>query len=740
MIDKINLHYSMNNPASVYDEEALTALELAGRTAAKVNEIVGDQNTLREETERSMRKQDETITTNISTIKTEIVPESVTSEVQKHIDNGDFFAQIDESMGNLTERVNNLTTSPTGSVSESEIVDSRVDEAGQTFSSLGKSIRHQSEYSRLDVRFGNYNNLYVDPLTWNTTGIQSTTEATHLSDPISVRQTWGTVYLRVGSVNRNRARVFFTLNNDVNSKLVSYILNDTVVGTIAVEPPYNAKYMWVAWDDGEPRPCVYVKNTDFLKNVSGRAETTYSFMDYVQKGYKGVYIGGWTNGYVDTSGSFVESDQFQHSAPIEVEEGEKLVITTNVNNPYIAKLCFNSDETLSTGNKIFVCPTVGRYEVIVPQGARYVYVMSDTDAGGNTVGTPVLYKSYDPYRYPYITKQTETLTLNLPKVYNLVVGKLFELFYKGIIKAVNPLDYDISVTCEKGNVYKRKFSYTPVAVDVGEKTLTITVKNNNGDVVASGSTILRINARPSNPSTEQRVLCIGDSLTAGGEWVAKCSQQLNNAGCTNVRFIGRKTSNGVSYEATSGYALSTYLSKDEANPFYNASSDSVSLTNYLSTIGETGVDIVCLFLGWNDRFTPLSTYEANLRTLITQFKTECPDVKFILFGLQTPDKDGLGESYGSAWDFMETVDFVYNHERVNNTVATSMTNVTIHTLNISGQFDTDYNMPTITRKVNNRNTVTETVISNGVHPSENGYNQISDIAYCGLVEMLKEVE
>ena len=37
MINKIE-HYSINNPASVYDEESLTALELAGRTAQKVNE------------------------------------------------------------------------------------------------------------------------------------------------------------------------------------------------------------------------------------------------------------------------------------------------------------------------------------------------------------------------------------------------------------------------------------------------------------------------------------------------------------------------------------------------------------------------------------------------------------------------------------------------------------------------------------------------------------------------------
>lgn len=42
-IEPIN-HYSLTNPASVYDEEALTALELAARTAGKVNEVINDNN------------------------------------------------------------------------------------------------------------------------------------------------------------------------------------------------------------------------------------------------------------------------------------------------------------------------------------------------------------------------------------------------------------------------------------------------------------------------------------------------------------------------------------------------------------------------------------------------------------------------------------------------------------------------------------------------------------------------
>lgn len=53
MLNKIG-HYSMNNPASVYDEESLTALELASRAAGKVNEAVEAFNQLEEKTEKAV--------------------------------------------------------------------------------------------------------------------------------------------------------------------------------------------------------------------------------------------------------------------------------------------------------------------------------------------------------------------------------------------------------------------------------------------------------------------------------------------------------------------------------------------------------------------------------------------------------------------------------------------------------------------------------------------------------------
>lgn len=140
MIDKIN-HYSIENPATIYDEEAMTSLELAGRTAAKVNEIVGDQNKLRQETEEHLEAQDESI----RVMNEETMPGKVTEEVQEQIDNGSFDRAIDEYAGELEARLNNLlANTPEGSTTmDAEIIDARIGYNGNSFSNLGVAIREQ---------------------------------------------------------------------------------------------------------------------------------------------------------------------------------------------------------------------------------------------------------------------------------------------------------------------------------------------------------------------------------------------------------------------------------------------------------------------------------------------------------------------------------------------------------------------------------------------------------------------
>ena len=54
-------------------------------------------------------------------------------------------------------------------------------------------------------------------------------------------------------------------------------------------------------------------------------------------------------------------------------------------------------------------------------------------------------------------------------------------------------------------------------------------------------------------------------------------------------------------------------------------------------------------------------------------------------------------------------------------------------INVSGQFDSENNMPRQSKPVNTRCTTTEQVGTNGVHPSLDGYYQIGDAAFRSMV-------
>jgi hypothetical protein len=50
----------------------------------------------------------------------------------------------------------------------------------------------------------------------------------------------------------------------------------------------------------------------------------------------------------------------------------------------------------------------------------------------------------------------------------------------------------------------------------------------------------------------------------------------------------------------------------------------------------------------------------------------------------------------------------------------------------ASQFDSEYNMPSITKPVNSRSNILEDIGSNGVHPTTAGYLQLADIIYRGF--------
>ena len=73
--------------------------------------------------------------------------------------------------------------------------------------------------------------------------------------------------------------------------------------------------------------------------------------------------------------------------------------------------------------------------------------------------------------------------LYLAKNYDLVIGDRFELFYRGVIRSMNPYKYYIYVTSPKGKPFPRYYEYTPKEGEEGNYPLSISLIDDYGNVI-----------------------------------------------------------------------------------------------------------------------------------------------------------------------------------------------------------------------------------------------------------------
>ncbi len=421
----------------------------------------------------------------------------------------------------------------------------------------------------------------------------------------------------------------------------------------------------------------------------------------------------------------------------------------------------------------------------------------------------------------------------LPEKYDLVVGDTFQLFYRGIIEAANPYCYDILSLCNIGKNFVRYFEVTPI--EEGEYPLTVNVYGNDKTLLASGKTLLcvrKVNAEPKKPVN---ILCVGDSLTAGGIWVEEAYRRLTDNsgtpkghGFKNFNFIGTCKRGEVGYEGYGGWQWENYLNAREdalpsvwvegvnnksdddqhsvwkdsegalwqietvepfrikfnrvgghsapmmkkgtnlkhienagstsdilvegtyfetPNPFCNREKQCVDFKDYCERNGFNTIDAVYFFLTWNGMFgkedAVIEEFCQKLvkdgKKLVDVVHSQFPDAKVKIMGLQVPSLNGgMGNGYGGKLPYCDTYGmtrYVLELNRVyeawcNDDKYSDFTEF----INISGQFDSDYNMPNAHKCVNTRNSRTEIVGTNGVHPMVEGYLQIGDAVYRNLVK------
>ena len=140
-------HYSMENPGSIFDEEALTALELAGRTASKVNECVTVVNNLSDEVDEHKKEVGERLSNQYERITNlfEEMPKEVERVAVAQIQAGALDGAVQEYATDIGKRLDTVIEGiQQDADSYAEVVDARTGNGGVTYENLGEAVREQT--------------------------------------------------------------------------------------------------------------------------------------------------------------------------------------------------------------------------------------------------------------------------------------------------------------------------------------------------------------------------------------------------------------------------------------------------------------------------------------------------------------------------------------------------------------------------------------------------------------------
>ena len=343
------------------------------------------------------------------------------------------------------------------------------------------------------------------------------------------------------------------------------------------------------------------------------------------------------------------------------------------------------------------------------------------------------------------------INVNLADEYTLVVGDNFQLFYRSVVQAPDPYGYYIKLEGKKGHMYNRYYEFKPEASEVGIYTLKLSVCDANGVEYGSDETKLIVVPATVTNGTTKNILCFGDSLTANGVWVAQGISRYVKAGYTNVKTLGSmtKTLNGVTvnYEGNSGWQWSTYINgaDNKDTPFLKADRSGISFKEYATKYGVNKIDEVYILLTWNGiggRFREFSFDDSlfsNAKKIVDTFHKEFPEGKITLIGIPKPSMNaGLGAYYelnlGYADNYAQSVTVMNYNKFMEDWSNMEEYKDFLFYMDGMGQFDSEYNMPTESKPVNNQNSTTEQVgNAMGMHPNNQGYMQLGDFFFRALM-------
>lgn len=193
--------------------------------------------------------------------------------------------------------------------------------------------------------------------------------------------------------------------------------------------------------------------------------------------------------------------------------------------------------------------------------------------------------------------------------------------------------------------------------------------------------------------------------------------------------------------------VGSYLSFTEEfyQPFWNSTANQFDIKTYVNDYCGNKVDYIFILLGINSLygtkpFTSVDSVLDSCKNLLRKIHADLPNTKILLSTNNLVSQNGgLGFNYNAQTYFGQYDVTVINHLifDMNKAYYTLETDAEfmqyVKVINTHAQFDADNAFPTTSKNVNTRSGETESVGTNGVHPTNNGYWQIADAEFRALL-------
>ena len=203
-----------------------------------------------------------------------------------------------------------------------------------------------------------------------------------------------------------------------------------------------------------------------------------------------------------------------------------------------------------------------------------------------------------------------------------VQGRPVDIYFANLVRTEYTTGLTFEVKCERGRANSVRWHFEPKKLDVGDHNLRINVLNENGEVIGTQHTLIRVSRADAGEDQNLKLLMIGDSLTHQHVYPARLHKLLSSSGNPNFEMIGShapKAYPGVRHEGYAGwswrYFVERYVEKayDPAYPQRGSSpfivkragnERKLDIGQYQTVrLGGKRPDIIIIGLGVNDCFS-----------------------------------------------------------------------------------------------------------------------------------------